>query len=397
MNKFKILYGYSWFITPSGNVRDRNELYISELNNAGFNLEGFCLTVNPPGPCLTFKELDAKWKRGDKELMLMYERLEKALDGKDILINSNGINLHPRFIESLNVFTVFQCFDDPESSEFLSKPVAAAYDLCLVGNIAEVNTYRSWGVKAAEWTPLGLLSTSDNDPSLTYDSIINGQREIDLFMMMDRSYKWRVERLNALENAFPEAHFYGKGWKRGVLPSNVQLDYLRRAKIGPNIHNSTGPINFRTFQLPANGVMQICDNKSYLKEIYELNKEAVGFDSIGECIELCKYYLAHDEERRIIAANGWKRVVTDYNMISVFKRNLNIIEEHMPFYFTKINPIHIDTYRKKTRIKRLFYKLKLPLYFTFRAFGFVKRKLKRLILKNYCIPLILVFFLDTSV
>ena len=329
MSDLKVLYGYPWFPSQAyGNVQEQNLAYFRRLNDAGFDVEGFCLTLNPPGPCLAFKELDEKWRKGDRTLLNMYERLARALEGKDVLLNGPGINLHPEFVEVLPVFTVFQCFDDPENSNNLSKPAAAAYDLSLVGNIAEVGTYRSWGVKRAVWSPMGLQPTI-YDPSLTYDDLCTGSRDIELFMMMDRLAPWRKERVECLANAFPDAHFYGNGWPRGFLPNDKELSYLRRAKIGPNIHNSTGPINYRTFYLPANGVMQICDNKSHLSEIYQLGKEVVGFDTIEECIDLCRYYMAHDEERREIAANGWKRAVTDYTETAIFTRVTAIIKEHM--------------------------------------------------------------------
>lgn len=320
MHDLKILYGYSWFGSQAyGNVQDQCLAYFRRLQEAGFDVEGFCLTLNPPGPCLGFKELDQRWRRGDRTLLKMYERLARALEGKDVLINGPGINLHPEFVAGLPVFTVFQCFDDPENSDNLSRPVAAAYDLCLVGNIAEVETYRGWGAKNAVWAPMG-LQPGIYDPSLTYEEVLNEERDIDLFMMMDREAPWRKERLDRLAAAFPDADFYGNGWPRGFLPNERELQFLRRAKIGPNIHNSTGPINYRTFYLPANGVLQVCDNKGHLGEIYRLGEEVVGFDTIDECIELCRYYLAHDEERRIVAANGWKRAVTDYSEIAVFKR-----------------------------------------------------------------------------
>jgi len=88
--------------------------------------------------------------------------------------------------------------------------------------------------------------------------------------------------------------------------------------VGINIHNSTGPINFRTFYLPANGVLQICDNKSHLGQIFELGKEVVGYDSIDEAIELTRYYLEHEEERRAIAAAGWRRTLREYNEVAAF-------------------------------------------------------------------------------
>ncbi|HWI41888.1 MAG TPA: glycosyltransferase, partial [Verrucomicrobiae bacterium] len=280
----KILYGYSWFESDAyGNVKELNEGYYRQLNQAGFDVEGFCLTVDPPAPCLTWDLLDKRWRMGDRRLLSMYERLERALEGKHVLINGSGINLHPEFVAQLPVFTVFQCFDDPENSHNLSRPVAAAYDLCMVGNIAEVETYRSWGVKAAEWSPLGLQPTI-YDPTLTYDRILFGERDLDIFMMADRLSPWRKERLDRLAAAFPDGHFYGRGWPRGYLPNDREMQYLQRAKIGPNLHNSTGPINYRTFYLPANGVLQICDNKSHLGEIFELGTEAVGFDTVEECI-----------------------------------------------------------------------------------------------------------------
>jgi spore maturation protein CgeB len=328
-HNLKIVFAYTVYRSEAyGDVRAMNEEYISKLNRAGFNVEGFCLTLDPPNDALSFREMEKKWKWGDPKLFKMYEELEKKIDGKDVLINASGVNLHPEFVEQLPVFTVYQCFDDPESSEHRSKPTAFAYDLSLVGNIAEVDTYKSWGVKNVDWTCLGLVH-SIFDKSLTYESILSGERDIDLFMMIDKTAPWRKERLSKINAAFPTAHFYGKGWKRGILPREKELEMLKRTKIGPNIHNSTGPINLRTFYLPANGVMQICDNKSHLGKLFELDKEVIGFDTISECIDLCRYYLGHDDRRREIAANGWKKVMTDYTEEKVFARTYELIGNYL--------------------------------------------------------------------
>ena len=328
MSQLKILCGYPYF--PSKAYRDldqwEKETY-DYLRKAGFDVEGFCLTLSPPAHCLPFYELDLRWRRRDKELLEMYDRLEKALRGKDVFINNAGINLHPEFVKQLSVFTVFQCFDDPENFDWFSKPVAHAYDLCLVGNIAEVESYHKWGIKNAEWMPMGLALGIYNT-ELTYEKILEGQRDIDLFMLSDRQSFYRRRRLDKMAQAFPDAHFYGRGWPKGYLPYEQELSFLSRAKIGPNISNSTGPVNFRTFYLPANGVLLIGDNKKYLGKIFELNKEAIGFDTVDECVDLCRYYLDHDKERRLIAANGWRRAIKDYNVISIFQRRLDIIEKY---------------------------------------------------------------------
>jgi hypothetical protein len=195
--------------------------------------------------------------------------------------------------------------------------------------VAEVDTYRQAGIRNVEWTPLGLFPGT-YDETLTFEAIMAEPRDIDLFMLIDRlsPHFDRPARLQILADAFPDAHFYGKGWPRGFLPDDRQLELLRRAKIGPNIHLKTGPLNFRTYQLPANGVMQICDNKSHLHAVFEPGREIVGFDTMAECVDLCRYFLAHDEERRLIAANGWKRAVTQYNEVAVFQSKVDAISRY---------------------------------------------------------------------
>lgn len=328
----RVLYGYSYFKSAGyPDIEEWHQEYFSLLRKGGFQVDGFCLTLNPPGPRLTWPDLDRRWRWGDRELLTLYENLEEKLVDYDVFINGPGINLHPRFVEQLPVHTVYQCFDDPESSEDLSKPVAAAYDICLVGNVAEVETYRDWGVKRAEWTPMGLMPGA-YPLDLTADEILNGNRDIDFSMFSDRLSAPRRSRMDALAFAFPNAHFYGSGWPRGSMSlGQKQLELLRRTKIGPNIHNSTGPINFRMFQLPANGVMQLCDNRSHLATVYDVGKEIVGFDSIEECIDLCRYYLAHDRERREIAAAGWQRAMRDYTEEAVFQRVLDLIRSDSIF------------------------------------------------------------------
>jgi hypothetical protein len=273
--------------------------------------------------------MDKLWKLRDKRLMLLYERFMEAAEGCDIFYNSVGVNFHPEFIKNMTIFTIYGCNDDPEASERKSKYTAFSYDMCAVGNIAEIDTYLSWGCKSVEWQPMGIGDLM-YDPNLTYERILNEERDIDLFMMIDRlAYSGkRNKRFDLLEAAFPNGYFYGRGWKRGYLPQGEEVNYLCRSKIGINMHLSTGPINRRLYYLPANGVLQICDNKSNLAKIYELGKEVIGFDSIEECIEKCHYYLDHYDEARWIAAEGYKRVHRDYNEIAVFIYLLNNIRKY---------------------------------------------------------------------
>jgi len=355
----RILVGFSYYPYPV-DVSATVNSWLGRLRNAGFEVESFPLTINPPGPPYWWKQLDKCWKLGDKELLKMYEALAKKSEDFDVFLNWNGINIHPEFIKSLPTFNIYACFDDPESSEILSKPVAAAYDLSMIGNVAEIETYKSWGVKNVEFWPLGFMST-DYDPSLTEEKILSGERDQDITLLCERKYvPDRIKRLDQFAAAFPSGNYFGAGWPGGFLNDEKRIPLYLRTKIGPNFHNSSGPINFRTYTLPACGVMQVCDNKSHLGKIFELDKEVIGFDSVSEAIEKTKYYLANDEERRKIAAAGWKRSVKDYNEIAVFSLIEKYVNQLSPeLKPKKLNPIQkIENQRLFTTPKRLYYYIK---------------------------------------
>lgn len=354
----RILFGYSYYQNPF-DVKIWVNNWLDRIKTENIHIESYPLTINPPGPRLGWAELEERWKRGDTELLTLYQNLTIKLKDFDVFVNWNGINLHPEFVLKLNTFNVFCCFDDPESSEDLSKPVAHAYDLCMVGNIAEIDTYKSWGVKQVRFWPLGFFN-SDYDPNLTCETILSGDRKTEIALICERQTDWRAERLDKYSAEFPNGRYYGLGWDKGFLSENKKVKLYQDTKIGPNFHNSTGPINFRTYMLPANGVMLLCDNKQHLGKIFKLNEEAVGFDSIDEAIELTKYYLNHDAERRKIAAAGWKRATTDYNEQAVFKILMNSISE---IFFKKNDQnthdilLFLKNHIKVTKFKRLLYSM----------------------------------------
>lgn len=357
----KILLGYSYYPHPN-DVKITVESWLSRLRNAGFQVDSYPLTINPPNFPIWWKELDLKWKLGDKTLLKHYEKLALKLEEYDVFLNWNGINIHPDFLKQLKTFNVYGCFDDPESSERLSKPVAASYDLCMIGNIAEIETYKSWGVKNVEFWPIGFMST-DYDPTLTEEMILYGERKNDIVLLCEKKYvPERIKRLDEYSIAFPNGKYFGAGWSAGFLSESEKLPLYLNSKIGPNFHNSTGPINFRTYTLPACGVMQICDNKSNLGKVFELDKEVVGFDSIKEAIEKTNYYLANDIERRKIAAAGWKRSLKDYNELEVFsliEKNINKLNPKIKLTERINNPVaFLEEHRIRTLPSRFIYKIK---------------------------------------
>lgn len=323
----KILLGYSYNLTTSYDVHQAMQIYIQRLNQYGYEVEGFIITPNAPNRHIYWPRLDEQWKLADRALLNLYEQLIYKLEDFDVFINYSGVNIHPEIVTLLPAYTVYCCFDDPESSDRLSKPVAQYYDLCAVGNIAEVETYKSWGCKNAFWWPLG-LSPFDYNPNITREELFTTNRDIDISIICEKKYvPDRIKRLNTYSEKFPNGKYYGLGWENGLLSEDRRIELLHRTKIGPNFHNSTGPINYRTFYLPANGVLQLCDNKTHLANVFKLNEEVVGFDTVEESIELTNYYLNHENERLEIALKGYERVMKDYTEKQVFERLYNQIVE----------------------------------------------------------------------
>lgn len=314
----RILVGYGYpphFL----DVQERVRAWLQRLRSAGFDLCGFCLVPRPPAPRLSFDELDRQWRRGDADLLGMYDALHREAERADVFVNVTGINVHPEMVRRLPTLNVYACFDDPESSEALSRPVAAAYDLAMVGNLACVDDYRAWGVGEVEFWPIG-FHPDDFDPTLTEERILTGERDVEVSLLCERVSGWREKRLDRFVAAFPHGRYHGRGWPAGVLDESLRVPLMQRTRLGLNVHNSVGPVNSRTYVLPANGVLQLCDNRSRLAGLYSLGEEVVGYDEIDEAIDLARYYLAHDDERRRVAAAGFRRATRDYNEVAVFQR-----------------------------------------------------------------------------
>jgi len=306
---------------------EEEESLAARLRGLGYDVEAFPIPC--PGGWWPFPRLDRAWKDGDGHLKLAYEALESKLGDNGVLIAQGGSMLHPDFVSKLRAYTVFLCADDPESSEQLSRPVAAAFDHAMPTNIACLEEYAGWGCRRVDWIfhPVNPRLAA---PWLTADSILEGKRDLDIVLFCERvlDLSDRARRVERLTSVFPQAFVRGKGWPGGFLPDADMTKACLGAKIGWNLHNSIGPTNTRTTMLPALGVMQICDNKQRLGRLFEPDVEIVGFDTVEECVEKTRYYLDHDFERRSIAARGWERASRDYTEAAWWRRILSTIGAH---------------------------------------------------------------------
>jgi hypothetical protein len=298
------------------------EAFAERLRNAGWPCTAFGIAC--PDGWWDFPRLDRAMRARDPWLLSAYERLQALLASADLLFAAGGSMVHPELLASFRGCKVMVCGDDPENSDRLSRPVAAAFDFAFTTNIACVDDYRRWGCRNAAWIH-PVLRPEGLEPSLTEARVRHGDRDVDAVFFGERVFGLsdRHRRIDELQAAFPQAVVGGRGTARGFVSDAAMKRCYLRSKVGWNLHNSVGPCNTRLLSLPALGVLQICDNRSHLGRIFELGREAIGFDTLAECIDATRYYLAHDEERRAIAAAGFARVHRDYTEERFWQRILD--------------------------------------------------------------------------
>jgi hypothetical protein len=296
--------------------------------------------------------LDDLYRKKDENLLKTYDELKKLITSTkaDVLLSLGDNVYHPEFIKDLDVYTVLMSSDDPNSSYARTIPYIWAFDHVTCINVRYhkdmpvrmTDKLIEWGAKRATWIPYGVVDGYYN-PSLTEDDIYTNERKIDL-IYVGAFYREKIDSLLKLKKAFGEKFklygqwglkFWGYYLLQGKwvwvnpLPQNSFVQTYQNTKIGINMHLSGELGNGRLYQLPMNGVMQICDCADILCEVFEPGKEIIGYNTIEEAIELIKYYFEHDEERKKIATAGFKRAIKDYKYSGILYNMLEKVKKGM--------------------------------------------------------------------
>ena len=87
--------------------------------------------------------------------------------------------------------------------------------------------------------------------------------------------------------------------------------------------------NIRLFEATGVGALLISDWKKNLHEMFEPGKEIVVYRSPEECVEMIKYYLAHDAEREAIATAGQRRTLREHNYFNRMQELVAILGKYL--------------------------------------------------------------------
>ena len=132
--------------------------------------------------------------------------------------------------------------------------------------------------------------------------------------------KWNEYR-NAYPNLTVLPGIFSEDYSKALQAFKISLCFLRKK----NFDQQTT----RTMEIPACGGFMLAERTEEHKELFEEGKEAVYFSSNEELLELCRYYLDHEDERKRIIASGLERCKTSgYSNEKTIKKMLDIVLAH---------------------------------------------------------------------
>ena len=286
------------------------------------------------------QKLDDLYFAKHPSLLRLYAEIEALIgDARvDALLVDNLPPYHPEFLRRLAVHKVLRTSDGPITAYDVDFAYLHAYDQVLYhspaysADLSMAEKLAYCGARRADFWPMAAFDVAF-DRTKTEETILASPRDIDVVFVgamhvgkmefLARVKKALGARLklrglcSVKKNVYFNVRFGFPGWVR-PLAFEDYVPLYQRAKIGINVHNrgddSVG--NYRLFDLPANGVMQISDGGAFLGAFYDVGREIVGYRDAEELVSLVEHYLADDDARRRIATAGYLRAMRDHRFAS---------------------------------------------------------------------------------
>ena len=136
-----------------------------------------------------------------------------------------------------------------------------------------------------------------------------------------RGAAWRkIQHQSHLNLDIDPKNYFGDSYAKILQATKINLGFLHKG----NRDQHTA----RSIEIPACGGFLLAERTTEHQELFEEGKEAVFFGTDDELIEKVRYYLAHENERRKIAAAGYERCIkSQYDNYHVFKRLIDRLFE----------------------------------------------------------------------
>jgi len=227
-------------------------------------------------------------------------------------------------IRNLGSQTIGTFFDDEWRFDEYSSYWAKHLDYCVTNDVSAVEKYSSMGVRSIPTVPCSVMpvNLTRNQIGEKYDVSFVGGRKYDR-----SKYISDILSKNLLANVF------GDGWEDfggKYISFSEMIDVFQKSKINLNFTKTEhGKFGWkgRMLQICGSGGFLLTEPFPGIENYFKVGKEIVCFKDSEELVSKIRYYLNHDDERREIARNGWKRVVGEYTPYHVMDRIFTEIEK----------------------------------------------------------------------
>ena len=229
----------------------------------------------------------------------------------DVFLCVKGVQFRPetiRTIGQLGATTLGYWIDDP-LDHARSLVNASSYDRYFTNDRASVERYRSEGITRIQH----LRSAADPE---VFFPLPDARDAVDVVFVGTHS-PGRESVVAGLQEF--DTHVYGSGaWRASRIdPSRVHPgafgaltnEVFNRARINLNVHRWFGQgsaMNLRLFEVPAARGFLLTDWVAEIDAAYRADEHVVCWRTMSELRAKVAYYLAHEDERRDIAARGYE-------------------------------------------------------------------------------------------
>jgi hypothetical protein len=143
-------------------------------------------------------------------------------------------------------------------------------------------------------------------------------------------YGLRERIVTAVMAAGINVDAFGPGWPKGPVNADQNAEIFGRSRIvlgmGTVGHNDDlFTIKLRDFDAPMSGALYVTHRNPDLLQLYREHEEIACYLSIEECVRKLRYYLAHPDDRRRVAAAGMARARREHSWEGRLARALSMM------------------------------------------------------------------------
>ena len=233
------------------------------------------------------------------------DRLRELLPGARFVAYSgddmrNPAHQSPRYLQSIDRYDLHVTTKSYNVAELAQ---IGAKDVLFVDNAFDPATHRPIALTPREHSRLsadvGFVGAYEEDRAdLIYRLAAAG------IPVTVRGPDWRRFKKSHPLLSIYDTFLEDDEYPRTVCATKINLGFLR--KMNRDLQTT------RTVEIPACRAFMLAERTPEHQRMFEEGKEAEFFASFDELLAKCRYYLAHEHERRDIAAAGYRRAHADY-------------------------------------------------------------------------------------